>query len=369
MSEYVWLSVDPVRRKVDFYPKSIAKKIEEEYIKSRNMFPNTCVLGEDFFNATIHFYSMDIFYQTTPGMSFGRAGFKQPGYRSVMRYPIINNNEKLIIYAKQIHSEWRICNETDYEIKFVENVPIDNIVNSEDLQSKYLINYWNPDDLNLEDNYKEVIIWEWCRQTHGNILTLNNKYWVPYLFEHNKYIETNFKNNKSIIIKINNNEERKIELSFNSCYGFQKSLDNTKVRNIRRRVIYVSELKRIMENIFTIPNDIQFLENIIDFDEIPHEFICCISQEIMVDPVKTYDYHIYDRASIEKWFLNSNKSPLTGLELETKDLIPVHELKNKIQEFTRLKFESYNKNLHLVNNHSISVKKDDESDDELDDEF
>lgn len=29
--EIAWLSVDPVRRKVDFYPRSIAQRIEKSY--------------------------------------------------------------------------------------------------------------------------------------------------------------------------------------------------------------------------------------------------------------------------------------------------------------------------------------------------
>jgi hypothetical protein len=38
--------------------------------------PNQIVLGKDFFNCTIHFYTSETCYQTTPGMSMGRAGFK-----------------------------------------------------------------------------------------------------------------------------------------------------------------------------------------------------------------------------------------------------------------------------------------------------
>lgn len=44
---------------------------------------------------------MVIIIKTTPGFSMGRAGFKQPVYRSVRRVPVPDN--KIIkIYTKQI---------------------------------------------------------------------------------------------------------------------------------------------------------------------------------------------------------------------------------------------------------------------------
>ena len=72
----VWLSVDPVCRKVDFYPRPIATRIEKAFQERDMYLPNQIVLGKDFFNCTIHFYTSETCYQTTPGMSMGRAGFK-----------------------------------------------------------------------------------------------------------------------------------------------------------------------------------------------------------------------------------------------------------------------------------------------------
>ena len=44
----IWLSVDPVRRKVDFYPRPIATRIERAF-QERDMYvPNQIVLGKDF---------------------------------------------------------------------------------------------------------------------------------------------------------------------------------------------------------------------------------------------------------------------------------------------------------------------------------
>ena len=126
--QVAWLSVDPVRRKLDFYPRAIAAKIEKAYHDRDPWSPSTCVLGSDFFNATVHFHPSGSCYQTTPGMSMGRAGFKQPGYRSVKR-AVKTADNKVVVHSKQVHGEWRIAqNEADSEIKFEENLPPDCMV-------------------------------------------------------------------------------------------------------------------------------------------------------------------------------------------------------------------------------------------------
>ena len=102
--EVVWLSLDPVQKKIDFYPRIIATKIEKELIEKKN---KTCVLGKDFFNATIHYDKSSNFYQTTIGFSQGRYGFKQPGYRSVRRI-IVPENKIITIYTKLVNHELRI---------------------------------------------------------------------------------------------------------------------------------------------------------------------------------------------------------------------------------------------------------------------
>ena len=54
MTEFVWVSVDPVRRRVDVYPKTITI-IEKSYNERDRYAATACVLGSDFFNATVHF--------------------------------------------------------------------------------------------------------------------------------------------------------------------------------------------------------------------------------------------------------------------------------------------------------------------------
>lgn len=68
-------------------------------------------------------------------------------------------------------------------------------------------------------------------------------------------------------------------------------------------------------------------------DAVPHHFLCPIFQDVMLDPVKTSDGHVYDRAAIETWFTDHDTSPLTGLPLMDKTLAPHEALKEKIDDF------------------------------------
>ena len=71
----------------------------------------------------------------------------------------------------------------------------------------------------------------------------------------------------------------------------------------------------------------------VDNNDICDNFLCSISQEIMQDPVIASDGFPYDRKSIEKWLRNSEKSPMTLLRLEHKNLIPNRSLKSAIESW------------------------------------
>ena len=350
-TEVVWLSVDPVRRKVDFYPKPIAERIEKSFNEQSGKIisgiPITCVLGQDFFNATVHFKNDGNYYQTTPGFSMGRAGFKQPGYRSVRRMPV-PDNKTIEVFTKQIHSELRITNtEIDSEKTFNEKVPDECIIKSNLIVNPVKILAWKPENLDANncDLETNVVIWQWCkgvREKQGDLMKLSDDWWEPYLYEQNLQIEDAFSNNKTsttIVLPINNTE-RKIQFIENSVFAKQKDVINHKERLVRRKIVTIQELIELISNINKKPIDVTILQTLISSDEIPHQFFCCISQDIMVDPVKTIDGFTYDRISIEKWFQNSWKSPLTGLQLQSKILEPNTDLKLKIEEFTKLKLES-----------------------------
>ncbi len=55
----------------------------------------------------------------------------------------------------------------------------------------------------------------------------------------------------------------------------------------------------------------------------PKEYICPISNEIMLDPVVCSDGHTYERAAIETWFSGHLTSPVTNLPLAVKMVFPV----------------------------------------------
>ena len=67
--------------------------------------------------------------------------------------------------------------------------------------------------------------------------------------------------------------------------------------------------------------------------EPPDEFVCPISQELMVDPVLASDGHAYERRAIERWFEKRVTSPKTGEPLETRALFPNHPLRRLILEW------------------------------------
>ena len=61
-------------------------------------------------------------------------------------------------------------------------------------------------------------------------------------------------------------------------------------------------------------------------------FLCPISHEVMRDPVAALDGHSYERANIERWLQEQITSPLTGMRLASRLLIPNHALRASILE-------------------------------------
>ena len=52
--------------------------------------------------------------------------------------------------------------------------------------------------------------------------------------------------------------------------------------------------------------------------QVPAQYRCPISQELMEDPVATSDGHTYERREIFRWLCTHNTSPLTGATLPNK---------------------------------------------------
>jgi serine/threonine protein kinase len=68
-----------------------------------------------------------------------------------------------------------------------------------------------------------------------------------------------------------------------------------------------------------------------NMENIPHEFNCPITQDIMKDPVILADGHTYEREFIVNWLKKSNRSPLTNEELKHKRYITNRALKSLIE--------------------------------------
>ena len=368
----VWLSVDPARRKIDYYPKNIALRIEKSYSERDQWTPCSCVLGTDFFNSTIHFHPNGSTYQTTPGMSLGRAGFKQPGYRSVKRVILNDTDRRIKIFSKQIHSEWRICSEFYSDISFDELVPEECKIeiNDETIEIEK-IETWKPEDLDSGSLDTNIIVWQWCKGTfenQGNLFRLSNDWFIPYNYQINNEIENAFNSNDSVIIELPLIGERRIEFINGTCFAKQLSLDGRYLRFMRRIVTTIQEIKLMFDRISIPPQlNIDDILSKLPDGEIPHHFNCPILQDIMKDPVKTVDGHIYDRASIQRWFTHNTTSPLTGLRLQSTVLEPQLELKKQIDDFLTSLLNEKNQN---ATTSQVLIKDNNlESDNDSDDDF
>ena len=64
--------------------------------------------------------------------------------------------------------------------------------------------------------------------------------------------------------------------------------------------------------------------------ELPDEFKCPIGLDLMQDPVIAADGHSYEREKINQWFINSQRSPVTGTYLRDLNVFPNIGLRNQI---------------------------------------
>jgi len=335
MSQIVWVSLDPVRCKIDIYPNAIATRIEKLYNGRYPFNTSCCVLGSDFFNATIHFDPSGNNYQTTPGMYLGRACFKQSGYRSVNRCVVTDGS--ITIHTKQVDTEWRITNsELESKRTYTVTPPPADIIITNILKEDTTIKAWAGDDLTSESLDTLVVVWQWCLQTRGNISRYSSNDWIPYNNENNILIEQGFQHHyMNIKINLPVVGVRVIHFNNNSLYASQSSLDNTKVRVVRRIVTSINQLKEMFNNISSIPtNYSEIVKNLPD-GEVPHHYYCPILQEIMTDPVKTVDGFTYERYAIETWFRQKLSSPLTGLPLSSDVLVDNTDLAVNIKQFIK----------------------------------
>ncbi len=106
MNKVSWISLDLINSIINFYQKKIATKIEQATINNDQYSINNVELGTDFFNTNLNIPLCGEFYQITPKVYLERAGFKEPGFRSVKRCKSCDDNDSL--NTIQFYGVWRI---------------------------------------------------------------------------------------------------------------------------------------------------------------------------------------------------------------------------------------------------------------------
>lgn len=70
--------------------------------------------------------------------------------------------------------------------------------------------------------------------------------------------------------------------------------------------------------------------------QVPEDFICPITYEIMTDPVMCEDGFSYERSAIEEWFSkDKNTSPMTNSVLTSTALFENDKLKREIDNYLK----------------------------------
>lgn len=70
-----------------------------------------------------------------------------------------------------------------------------------------------------------------------------------------------------------------------------------------------------------------------DQSNIPEEFLCPLTLEIMVDPIMNREGHSYERSAIVTWLNTNTTCPLTRKPMRISDFISNRLLQSKIQSW------------------------------------
>jgi len=137
-------------------------------------------------------------------------------------------------------------------------------------------------------------------------------------------------------LRILDKEREKIQESLKRA---QREKDETTAKTEKERKEALAELdnKRIQKsgnNHSTIISDSLSKNEVAENDEPPNELCCCITGDLMDDPVTAMDGHTYERTAIEAWYARfeasqSPTSPLTNEPLPSRRLIPSHNIRSQ----------------------------------------
>lgn len=150
----------------------------------------------------------------------------------------------------------------------------------------------------------------------------------------------------SQLLKINSRIERKLQEYRHEAEASQLLL--SRANRLTQRLAVLREKLRMCFDLdassHSVPPNLKSVlqqMSAADPDDAPADFICPITQCVMIDPVRTSDGHCYDRAAILEWFMGFQAkhqcptSPLTNLPLGDCALIADAPLRSRIQSFLR----------------------------------
>ena len=92
--------------------------------------------------------------------------------------------------------------------------------------------------------------------------------------------------------------------------------NNTKDKSFESSNEYLNEFDHIPAST-AVSSKEQLWNGII----IPSILLCPMGHELMVDPVICADGYTYERCNIESWMVDNNKSPMTNIILDDKELV------------------------------------------------
>ena len=104
------------------------------------------------------------------------------------------------------------------------------------------------------------------------------------------------------------------------------------------RELYLAEINKYtyMMNPVVVPDGPSMTEIIqAKGVEIPKEYLCPITMELMKDPVILEDGQVYEKTAIQRWFVGNNTSPLTKKLVNKSIIILCHAMRNMIEDFIK----------------------------------
>lgn len=303
----VWVSLDPVRCRVDVYPRSFAQRIEDGYAKASD----EVYLGADFFDATVRMRragaSVEVVQTTRPiAFSACRFGSKAPGFRTVRRLPLYQ--QPVALHACREHGEWRFCDPDRAERTVEAPVSVANAVVAHAGDDASPPRTWAQGDLAQGAAEASLIVWQWCQSGALTAAEADESSWCPYPADVNVEIERAYKNgDEKACFSLG---QRRMEVSTGAVFGMQRDRDRYRARLARRVVIGAEELRSLMG------------EAERNFAADSASFLCPITHQPFRQPVLTADGHTYEKDAIETWLRDNYTSPVTGLPLKTHNLVP-----------------------------------------------